>query len=190
MPRTLEGGFADPAVDAALAFRAALTALSHPGSVQRVAGAAPPSPLSPAGGVLLLALCDHETGIWLAPSVDRPAVRDWLRFHTGAPFAARSEAAFGVGRWEELVPLADFRQGTPDYPDRSATLIIERDDIGERHRLTGPGIENEGRLTVPDPDALRANAAAFPLGLDFFLTADDRLVGLPRTTRIGGQACT
>ena len=32
----------------------------------------------------------------------------------------------------------------------------------------------------------RANAALFPLGLDFFLTAGNRLAGVPRTTRVEG----
>lgn len=186
MSQALEGGFANPAVDAALVFRAALNALSRPGAVQRVWGAVPPAPLSPAAGVLALTLCDHETGLWLAPSVDRPAVREWLVFHAGAPFADKSEAAFAIGRWSELVPLEEFRQGTPDYPDRSATLIVECVDLGDAHRLTGPGIETEARLTIPDPEAFRTNEAAFPLGLDFFLCAGDRLAGVPRTTRIEG----
>lgn len=184
----LEGGFADPAVDAAHVFRAALQAMARPGTVDRVAGARPPAPLSPAAGALALTLLDHDTGLWLAPSVDAPDVREWLTFHTGAPFVAPAEARFAFGRWDEL-PLDAFPLGTPEYPDRSATLVVEVDDLAtdpaRAHRLTGPGIEREAWLTVPDPATLAANRARYPLGLDFFLTCGERLAALPRTVRVG-----
>ena len=186
----LEGGFVDPAVDAAQVFRAALQAMARPGSVHRVAGARPPAPLSPAAGALGLTLLDHDTGLWLAPSLDSEAVRGWLSFHTGAPFVPPGEARFAFGRWEEL-PLERFPIGTPDYPDRSATLVVEVGELAENasreHRLTGPGIAREAWATVPDPDALRANRARFPLGFDVFLTCGERLSALPRTVRVEGR---
>lgn len=182
----LEGGFADAPVEAARAFRAALEAMARPGRVQRVTGAAPPAPMSVAAGTLALVLCDAETPVWLAPSLGAPALRDWFAFQTGAPMAERAGAMFAFGRWDEMLPLADFPQGVPEYPDRSATLVVEVADLGTDHRLTGPGIETEHRLSVPDPVAIRANAALFPLGLDFFLTSGERLAGLPRTTRVEG----
>lgn len=181
----LEGGFADPPVEAAHVFRAALQAMARPGTVQRVAGARPPAPLSPAAGALALMLADHDTPLWLAPALDSGPVREWLTFHTGATFGPRAQARFAFGRWAELLPLSDFPQGTPEYPDRSATLVVEVDGFGEAHRLTGPGIRDEARFTVPDPDALSANRRRFPLGLDFFLTCGDRLAALPRTVRVG-----
>jgi alpha-D-ribose 1-methylphosphonate 5-triphosphate synthase subunit PhnH len=185
---TLEGGFADPAIEAAHVFRAALQAMARPATVHRVTGARPPAPLSPAAGALALMLLDHDTGLWLAPSVDVAAVRDWLTFHTGAPFVGPGEARFAFGPWSEL-PLDALPLGTPEYPDRSATLVVEvgaLDPEGSRaHRLTGPGIEREAWLTVPDPEALRSNRARFPLGLDFFLTCGDRLAALPRSVRVG-----
>ena len=186
----LEGGFADPAVDAAHAFRAALQAMARPGTVHRVAGARPPAPLSPAAGALALMLLDHGTGLWLAPSLDCAAVLDWLIFHTGAPFVPPGEARFAFGRWDEL-PLDAFSLGTPEYPDRSATMVVEvgelATDASRAHRLTGPGIEREAWLTVPDPAVLIANRARYPLGLDFFLTCGERLAALPRSVRVEGR---
>jgi alpha-D-ribose 1-methylphosphonate 5-triphosphate synthase subunit PhnH len=132
----------------------------------------------------MLTLCDPDTPVWLAPSLDTAPVRDWMAFHTGAPTADRAKAAFAFGQWEEMLPLTDFPIGTSEYPDRSATLIVEMPEMGQRHRLTGPGIKTEARLTLPDPKALQTNAALFPLGLDFFFTCQDRFAGLPRTTRI------
>ncbi len=183
---SLEGGFAAPPVDAARAFRSALRALSRPGQIEQVSGAKPPPPLSVAAGVLLLTLADHDTPVWLAPSMDQTAIRDWLAFHTGAPIAGRANCQFAVGPWEELAPLSDFQIGTPEYPDRSASLIVEVPDFGRRHRLTGPGIEREAWLTLPDAEAFKLNSGLFPLGLDFFLTTGDRLAGVPRTAKVGG----
>jgi len=190
MSVVLEGGFADRPVQGAVAFRAALDTLARPGRFGRLAGAAPPQGLSPAAGALLLTLADAETPLWLPARLRGGPVADWLRFHTNAPEASRGAAMFGVGRWEELVPLADWAPGDPAYPDRSATLLVEVPALegGTPLALSGPGIAHRAELALVLPDgaveALRRNAARFPLGLDFFFTAGDRVAGLPRSTRI------
>jgi alpha-D-ribose 1-methylphosphonate 5-triphosphate synthase subunit PhnH len=181
----LDGGFADAPRDAAFAFRRLMEAMARPGTIHEVTGAAPPAPLSVAAGVTLLTLCDPETPLWLAPGVDSPAVRDWITFHTGAPFRDPGEAMFALGAWEEL-PLNAFPLGRSDYPDRSATLIVELPELhAEGARLTGPGIETEAALNLPETEAFRRNAQLFPRGLDFIFTAGARLAALPRSTRIG-----
>ena len=180
----LSGGFADPAADSARAFRAAMEAMARPGRIGRLAGAAPPAPLSPAAGALLLTLCYRTTPLHLAGPCDAPGVRAWVAFHCGAPLVAAEAAAFACGPWAALLPLGRFPMGTPDYPDRSATLIVEMAALAaEGTRLTGPGIEAEAWLTLPAP--LDPGARAYPLGLDLFLTAGDRVAALPRSTRIG-----
>ncbi len=106
----------------------------------------------------------------------------------GAPVAAeRAEAAFAYGTWDDLTPLDAWPVGTPDYPDRSATLIAEVASLdGPGTCLTGPGIETEARLPLPGPEVLARNAALYPLGLDFIFTCGTRFAALPRSTRIGG----
>ena len=93
---------------------------------------------------------------------------------------------FAFGRWDELMPVTDFRIGTPEYPDRSATLIVEMEDLGQTHRLTGPGIQDHAMLGVPDAGVFRQNAGLFPLGLDFILCAGARLAAVARTTQVEG----
>jgi len=181
----LRGGFADTPVQSAQAFRAALDALSRPGTIRVVAGATPPAPLSTAAGVLVLTLCDGTTPVHLAGAHDCPALRQWITFHTGAPLVGAAEATFVVGTWGALQPVAQFASGTPDYPDRSATLIIEMPALAAQGaRLSGPGIRDEARLSLPDTAAFKANRALFPLGFDCFLTAGCQLAGLPRSTRV------
>lgn len=180
----MEAGFADPPADSAVAFREIMCAMARPGTSRTVATPAP-NGLSPAAAAVLLVLADGTTPIWMSP-VQTGGARDWLTFHTGAPIAAtREEATFAIGAWGDLMPLDAWPVGTPDYPDRSTTLIIEVPTLdGPGTRLTGPGIEAETMLPLPDPTALAANAARYPLGVDLILTCGDRLAALPRSTRI------
>ena len=186
MDRTaLQGGFAEAPVEAARAFRAALDAMARPGRIHEVAGAAPPAPLSVAAGVLLLTLADRTTPVFLAPSHDRAEVRDWLAFHSGAPVCGPAQAVFALGDWAALQPLGRFPLGTPDYPDRSVTLIVESPTLRpEGARLAGPGIRGAAALNLPELAAFADNRARFPLGFDCFLTAGARLAALPRSTRV------
>ena len=167
---TLSGGFSDPAIQSARAFRACLTALSRPGRIETLTGATPPAPLSVAAGVL-------------AGAFHCADLRDWLTFHTGAPLVAASEAAFAFGRFDDLLPLDRFAIGTPEYPDRAATLVIDLPALlPDGAHLTGPGIKDHARLSLPATAPFQANHALFPLGFDAFLTCGDRLAGLPRST--------
>lgn len=182
-PEALTGGFSAPPTDAARAFRAVLDVLARPGVIAEVTGALPPAPLSPAAGVLALVLLDGTTPVHLAGAHDCPELRDWLAFHTGAPVVGAAEAAFAFGSWPALQPVSRFATGTPEYPDRAATLAIEMAALSaEGARLTGPGIAGAARLSLPETAAFRANRALFPLGFDAFLTAGSRIAGLPRST--------
>ncbi|MGB0498553.1 MAG: phosphonate C-P lyase system protein PhnH [Rubricella sp.] len=179
---SLTGGFADAAPDAARAFRACLDAMARPGTIQDVAGPQPPAPLGIAAGIVALTLCDPETGVWLAPSVDTGAVREWLAFHTGARLAGPAHADFHFGTWAEM-PWDTAKIGTPDYPDRSATFVIETPLSDAGATIAGPGIKETASIALPDTAILEANAKRFPLGIDLILTDGARLAAMPRTTR-------
>ena len=181
----LSGGFADPAPDAAFAFRGIMNAMARPGRIEAIRGADGPAPLSRAAATVLMTLCDPETNLYLAPSCDVREVREWISFHIGAPIGSARQAGFALGRWDELLPLEQFWIGTPEYPDQSATLIVEVDALTEMGAtLRGPGIETEARLSLPDIALLQGNHRQFPLGLDFIFTAGDRVAALPRSTQV------
>jgi alpha-D-ribose 1-methylphosphonate 5-triphosphate synthase subunit PhnH len=181
----LSGGFVDAPVQSARAFRQILEAMARPGTIRQVTGAAPPAPLSVAAGTVLLTLVDPTTRLHLAGAADCADVRDWVAFHLGAPLASAEAADFALGTWDALQPISRFRIGQPDYPDRSATLIVEMDRlVPHGPALAGPGIELVTWLNLPETAAFRANRACFPLGFDTILTAGDRLAGLPRSTRV------
>ncbi|WP_136442186.1 phosphonate C-P lyase system protein PhnH [Pacificoceanicola onchidii] len=187
--QTLAGGFTDPATQSAKAFRSVMDAMARPGTWQAITGAEPPAPLSRAAGCVLLTLCDADTPVYLAGEADTPDIRAWLAFHTGAPLTGPSHCMFAIGTWAALLPLSAYPIGTPDYPDRSATLIVDKADLSApTATLTGPGIKSTASLPLPALAPFQDNHALFPLGLDFILTCDDQLAALPRSTEI--QPCT
>lgn len=183
----LEGGFSNPSHDSARAFRALMNAIARPGTTYEVGGALPPAPLSVAAGVLLLTLCDGDTGIYLTPEFDTVDIRTWISFHIGAPIVAPMKADFAVGRWGDLAPIDRFAIGDAEYPDRSTTLVVE-DSAAVDVILKGPGIKTQQAFQLPEIAAFQQNAALFPLGRDFYFTKGAELAALPRSTEV--SPCT
>ena len=204
-------GFANPVEDAQAVFRAALDALARPGIP--VPLPALPPPLAATGlsqGMLALALtlCDNDTPLWLDAAADTPQMRHHLRFHTASPFAeSPMAAAFAfIAQPLDMPRLDAFHPGETNFPDRSATLIINVDfseHNGESRELTGPGVKgnDEGHwqgfsvagLPLWFWENWEANHAAYPLGVDVIFVessrhasgaAQVRLLGLPRTARV------
>lgn len=191
----IEGGFENPVFDAQTVFRAVMDAMARPGFVRSLPVlAAPPAPLSPNTAAVALALCDHDTPLWLdVPLQSSPAVKSWLGFHTGAPLARTAdEAHFAIASSAgELMSLDNFAQGTQEYPDRSATLVLQVESLssGARLLLDGPGIEKTADLSpLPLPrhfvEQWKQNNQRFPRGIDVIFVAPEGVACLPRTTRI------
>lgn len=181
----LTGGFAEAPQDAARAFRAVMNVMARPGLIEDLTGGQPPAPMSVAAGTLALTLLDGNTPVHLAGTLDCQDVRDWITFHTGAPFTGPGHAAFAFGAWDDLLPLTAYPVGTPEYPDRGTTLVVEMPALETAGAtLRGPGIKDTAALNLPDPAAFRANEMQFPLGLDFFFTSGDRIAALPRSTKV------
>jgi alpha-D-ribose 1-methylphosphonate 5-triphosphate synthase subunit PhnH len=193
--QVMEGGFSAPVFDAQAVFRAVMNAMARPGTIEKLdLFSRPPAPLSPTLGAIALALCDHDTPVWLDAGLHNArAVESWLGFHTGAPIARTpAEAHFVLcTRPEDLVPLDGFAQGTQEYPDRSATLVLQVDTLCGGHGLLleGPGIETTTHL-APSPLPRRFagqwndNNQRFPRGVDVIFAGPEGVACLPRTTRI------
>jgi alpha-D-ribose 1-methylphosphonate 5-triphosphate synthase subunit PhnH len=191
----LAPGLADPGHDAQRLFRAVLDAFAHPGRITSLPDPpAGPGVLSPATAAYLLTLIDRDTPLWLAPEFDLPVVRDFVRFHTGAPMVAgRGEAAFAVLAHDTGASLEGFAIGTDPYPDRSATLVIEVPVLGAgtTRRWRGPGIDGESAVAVGGLgadfwQAWTDNHALFPCGVDIVFAAGSQLLALPRSIAVEG----
>lgn len=186
----LQAGLTDPVLDSLRVFRRALAAMSEPGTVSTLLEDCAIPSLTPSTSLLLLSLLDANTPLWLSPTLDHPAVRANLLFHCNCPIVARrQDAAFAVLAPEDAADLQEFNVGEARRPDLSCTLIIQLPDFhqGSAMRWSGAGILDERQVALPLPEefwAARAQRNAFPLGLDIFFTAPQRLMGLPRTTRV------
>lgn len=190
----LAGSFLEPVFDSQRAFRAAMDALAHPGVVQPAGHGLPDTPLPAAAAALVLALCDYETPLFLGPSIEAlPGAAAYLRFHSDAMLVAEpAMAAFAViDLLHDGLDLAAFAQGTPEYPDRSTTVIALSPSLtdGPALTFTGPGIATTATLQVAGLPAgfaqqWNANRATFPLGVDILFATSDAIVGLPRSARL------
>ncbi|MCS0493873.1 phosphonate C-P lyase system protein PhnH [Ancylobacter sp. MQZ15Z-1] len=200
MPAALALGFRDPVFDAQASFRAAMWALARPGTPCPLDVAlAPPAPLAPEAAALVLALCDYETPLWLdAPLSAVPEVAAFLRFHAGAPLVGEpGEARFALIADPRAMPgFEAFAQGTPEFPDASATLIVQIEGFTDEHftdggfMLEGPGIEGSVRFGAAPLPAdfvarMAANRALFPRGVDLLLAGAGHVAGLPRSVTVG-----
>lgn len=187
-------GWEDPVHAAQSSFRAVLKALSEPGATQCIAAAITgPAPLGPAATAVMLALADHDTPVWLDGASKTSTVAAYLRFHCGCPLTMNpATASFAlITDLSQPLDFTRFAQGSPEYPDRSTTLLIQVPGLhgGRTRVLHGPGIETTRAFDAPDlPDDFleqwRQNAARFPLGLDLLFCSGDAIVGLPRTARV------
>lgn len=191
----LEGGFSNPVLNAQSVFRAVMDAMARPATIVEVdAAVAPPSPLGRAAGAIACALIDADTPFWLdAALAESTALRSWLAFHTGArEMATCGDVAFAlVGAPTTMPPLERFAQGSQEYPDRSATLILQLPSLEGGVPLTfeGPGIRDRVTLAprgLPKDFARQwnANRKRFPRGVDLILTAGDAVACLPRSARL------
>jgi len=187
-------GFGDAVRQSQSTFRLALAAMARPGSIENCnPQLLPPPPLSAPAAALLLTLADFETPVWLDHQLaESPEVADFVRFHTGARLVASpAAAAFAVvADAARLPPLGGFQQGTPEYPDRSTTILMQVATLEARGwRLEGPGIPHAARLrAAPVPSQflseLARNRSRFPRGVDIFFITNYAIAALPRSVRL------
>jgi len=155
-------------------------ALSRPGLVRTL----------PFAGFETLAesLLDRECTFFAA----NDAALDQRLADTGARRAPLDKAEYVFASLDseaEVKALSALRIGSLPYPDEAATLFAPATiGAGQALRLTGPGIRDSLVIEIGgiDPSfwAMREKAIRYPLGWDLYLVDADRLVGLPRSTKI------
>mgnify|MGYP002628961456 CR=1 FL=1 len=188
----LRAGFGAPVLESQACFSALMRALAFPGRVtQAPTLAEPPDGWPSALAAAALTLLDADTPVWLDENARSPGAEAFLRFHTGAPFAAKAGAArFAILLDPRSADFTDFDIGTDQYPDRSATVLIAVDALagGPRSVLEGPGIKTSQQIAPKGGlsglwEAWPRNRALYPLGFDAFLFAGDGVIGLPRSVK-------
>lgn len=185
-------GFEDLALDSQAVFRQVLSAFSKPGEIQLApTDIESPEGLHPAAAAVLLALLDQDTRLWLSPAFTGGVAGAYLRFHTGCVLTDNPQTAdFVLARPDDLPILSELTLGSEEYPERSATVVVQVEDLNNEAgwRLSGPGIDGQANLNVAGLNdsflpAWRESQLHFPRGVDLIFAGADRLVAMPRTTR-------
>jgi alpha-D-ribose 1-methylphosphonate 5-triphosphate synthase subunit PhnH len=94
----------------------------------------------------------------------------------------------------ELPALEQLAQGSAQYPELSATCVVQVTEVdtaatAEAWTLSGPGVNGTRPLILKGlsdnfVSERRASQVHAPCGLDFFFTHNDTLIGLPRSTQV------
>ncbi len=179
-----------PAIRSQRAFRRIMEAMARPGQIVRIdVPVDAPAMLAPSAAAALVTLCDFETGLWLSPRLRDCAA--WLRFHTDARLTARRPPHRPALVEADELDLDAFNPGTPAYPDRGATVVVQCPSLTDGPALTlaGPGIAATHRVAPAGLPAgfvaqAQANRQRFPLGVDLIFACGAELMALPRSTRI------
>jgi len=188
---TLAAALPDSVHDTQQAFREVLDALSRPGQPHTLGFELAGVALGGAIARLLLSLTDDETPVWWQR--EEAVLQNWLRFHTGAAVTDEpKKAVFAlIKQIERGLALDDFALGTAASPELSTTLLIELPALsgGPDLQWQGPGIEDVQRVSLQGLPSdfwhqWQSNRALFPQGVDIIFTCGDRVLGLPRTTRV------
>jgi alpha-D-ribose 1-methylphosphonate 5-triphosphate synthase subunit PhnH len=186
--------FPAPVLASQSVFRALMDAVAQPGLPRPLPFAdAPPVPLSGTAAAVALSMVDHETPVWLDAALTQSRVGAWIRLQTGAPLTADpAQAAFAFIADPRRSPgFNEFSLGTPEYPDRSTTLVLQVDEFGNGQQLLlrGPGIPGARSFSaqpLPEdfPARLVANRELFPRGVDLILVSKDAVAALPRSLSV------
>ena len=127
--------------------------------MQTVSGAAPTNGLTPELAAIALTLADHDTPVWLDPSLAaNAAVIAWLRFQTGAPLT--DDTPRRISRWwpiaAQMTALDSFRAGlgrvSGSVDDRSC-MALPALTVAHTLTLRGPGIKDTRAIA---PSAIAA----------------------------------
>ena len=187
-------GLKDPVFDSQRICRRLMRAMSLPGTVVTIDGIDLPDfeGVMPGSAAILMALADRETPVWIEVGLGLSGLGDYLRFHTGAAAAEqREEAVFALIDGRTGVSAFDgFNLGTDEYPDRSATVIVQVEGFGtgEAKIIDGPGVKEPRKISVQGLAAgfwprWTENQENYPRGVDLFLVGGRDVLGLPRSVR-------
>jgi alpha-D-ribose 1-methylphosphonate 5-triphosphate synthase subunit PhnH len=166
-------------------FRRLLDATARPGTIAELSG---PADGAPAWLAVLSVFVDRAVGFADPDGLLGERERAFLPARSEAP--ERAGWLLRDGR-PPAPPGFTPELGTLEQPERGATLVLRVDAVGHGRPLllAGPGIDGTRAVAVDglEPSWLAARArwcAFFPRGVDLVLADRERVVVLPRTTRI------
>ncbi|WP_231188402.1 phosphonate C-P lyase system protein PhnH [Haladaptatus sp. DYF46] len=177
----------DPVHDTRATFRSLVDATSRPGTVETTA-------IAPATYSIVATLVDHEVTLYggsdeLHTTLERESRLD------SAPF---EEADVIVVDGDTDGDVTAAKRGSLKEPSDGATLVYDVETLATDAApdadalpvaVSGPGVPDtrtfyaEG-IPAEEVEAIATAQSSYPRGVDVYLTADDRVVGLPRSVTL------
>jgi alpha-D-ribose 1-methylphosphonate 5-triphosphate synthase subunit PhnH len=165
-------------------FRVLLDAMARPGSLQTLQGL---DKINGAAEAVLATLLDGSVTLSDPQSLLSEAAHALLQTVQAEPEHADYLLCSG-----QLPPTFEPKLGTLPSPEQSATLVIQvaaLDDGALRLKLRGPGIENYRECSIGGLNPIWLTrreewVCGFPLGVDLILVDAEKVMALPRTTRV------
>ncbi|RED44875.1 phosphonate C-P lyase system protein PhnH [Aestuariispira insulae] len=195
----LKPAFSDPVMDSTESYRVIMQAMAKPAYAHEFPLEMDvPGKIGAAAGQILLTMADGDTPLWIAPELRDSALDLWIRFHTGCPLVERPEEATFVLATPEtaLKQLEKLSTGSPEYPDRGATVILVskmiKADSGPV--CSGPGFKEPRRIDFDGASPalwslIGESRMDYPAGLDWLLVSGQSVAALPRSTKLEDTTC-
>ena len=192
-----KNAFSDKPADSQATFRHILTSMSEPGVISTLTASGDFGNMPASMAAIGQTLADATTSIYLSPSllVNNDTI-DNIKFYIESSITDKKEKSdFAFINYDDLESsyksFDNFSQGNHEYPELSATIIVGVDsfEAGQKIKMTGPGIEVErimqlGNVSSDFLEYLVNRAPKFPLGLDFIFTCGNKILCLPKTTKL------
>jgi alpha-D-ribose 1-methylphosphonate 5-triphosphate synthase subunit PhnH len=182
--------------DAQVHFRLILDSMARPGKVNNFGKIAIQSvnDLHPASALVAFALLNREVTFYTNKN-NNPEITEYFIVNTNSKPVEINNADFVfINGTDDGKILLETNTGILEYPEKSATIIIDVDNIYDVPRdqtheiiLKGPGVNNEKRVYIRNISndilqSLKEQNAEYPLGIDVILTdSEGNIMCIPRT---------
>jgi alpha-D-ribose 1-methylphosphonate 5-triphosphate synthase subunit PhnH len=188
----------DEVFDAQREFRMIMDCMAHPGKINRLPlmDIQPPSHLNRGSALIGFALLNSDV-LFHVSGENNEETSSYIAMNTGAQVAIIGNADFiFINGYEEAATISEAKKGSLSYPEDSATLIVDVDQISDEYFadavkvvLKGPGIKTETVVYVSGIykellQAVKTQNSEFPLGIDLMLADRNcNMICVPRSNQ-------
>jgi alpha-D-ribose 1-methylphosphonate 5-triphosphate synthase subunit PhnH len=181
--------------DAQVHFRIILDCMARPGKVNNFGKITVHSPdnLHPASALVAFALLNRDVSFYA--NKNNSEIAEYFIVNTySKPSAIKNADFVFINGTDDGKILLETNTGLLEYPEKSATVIIDVDNIydvpkDQTHEiiLKGPGVESEKRVYIRNISdhilqSVKEQNAEYPLGIDVILTDSvGNVMCIPRT---------
>ena len=181
--------------DAQLHFRIILDSMSRPGKVNNIGEIKIQSPekLHPASALVAFALLNSDVAFYAQNN--KETISEYFVVNTNSKPTSINKADFVfIDGSNDGEVVLEANNGVLEYPEKSATIVIDVDNIydvpkDQTHEiiLQGPGVNGEKRVYIRNISAsilqaLKEQNSEYPLGVDVILTdSEGNIMCIPRS---------